>query len=97
MFVPFRGGVHNTHIAHVDPIPLSDLNSTYAQMEALEDLADRDPNRVQIIKKAKVTKLLKDSNGVVTGVEYEFNGKSHTENGPVILATGFANLSFFAL
>jgi hypothetical protein len=63
------------------------LNSTYAQMEALEDLAESDPNRVQIIKKAKVTKLLKE-NGAVVGVEYEFDGKTYTENGPVILATG---------
>ncbi|POW02007.1 hypothetical protein PSTT_12109 [Puccinia striiformis] len=63
------------------------LNSTYAQMEALEDLADSDPDRVQIIKKAKVTKLLKE-NGAVIGVEYEFEGKTYTENGPVILATG---------
>lgn len=61
-------------------------------MEALEDIAEHDPNRVQIIKKAKVTKLLKDSNGTVTGVEYEFNGKNYTENGPVILATGYAAL-----
>jgi hypothetical protein len=51
---------------------------TYAQMEALEDLAEEDPERVKIVKKAKVTKLLKDANGNVTGVEYEHQGKTQT-------------------
>lgn len=57
-------------------------------MEALEDLAESDPKRVQIIKKAKVTELVRGSDGSVTGVKYEFNGQTHQENGPVILATG---------
>jgi hypothetical protein len=51
---------------------------TYAQMEALEDLAEKDPERVQIVKKAKVTRVLKDANGTVTGVEYEHQGQKRT-------------------
>ncbi|KNZ64337.1 hypothetical protein VP01_103g5 [Puccinia sorghi] len=82
-----RLGGHSFERTHRGGAQFPGMTITYAQMEALEDLAERDPNRVQIIKKAKVTKLLKE-NGAVIGVEYEFDGKTYTENGPVILATG---------
>jgi len=61
---------------------------TYAQMERLEDLATETPDRVKIIKKARVVKLLKDESGAVNGVEYTLNGKTETAYGPVVLATG---------
>jgi succinate dehydrogenase/fumarate reductase flavoprotein subunit len=61
---------------------------TYAQLERLEDLAVSDPERVKILKKARVTKLVKEESGAVTGVEYEYKGKTETAYGPVILATG---------
>jgi succinate dehydrogenase/fumarate reductase flavoprotein subunit len=57
-------------------------------MERLEDLAVSDPERVKILKKARVVKLLKDESGSVTGVEYAHNGKTESAYGPVILATG---------
>lgn len=60
---------------------------TYAQMERLEDLAVSAPERVQIKKKARVAKLIKDGETVV-GVEYEHDGQMQTAYGPVILATG---------
>jgi succinate dehydrogenase/fumarate reductase flavoprotein subunit len=60
---------------------------TYAQMEKLEDLAVSQPERVKILKKARVTKLLNDK-GAVTGVQYEHEGQLKEELGPVILATG---------
>ena len=60
---------------------------TYALMQRLEELAESEPERVQIIKKARVTGLNKEGNKV-TGVTYEFNGESQTVEGPVILATG---------
>ena len=71
---------------------------TFALMEALEDLAEHADERVKIIKKARVTKVLKDGSKV-TGVEYQFDGKTHQALGPVILATGgyaadFDNNSF---
>lgn len=61
---------------------------TYAQMERLEDLAVSDTEHVKILKKARVTKLLKDSDGAVIGVDYEHGGKTVSAYGPVILATG---------
>lgn len=60
---------------------------TYALMQRLEDLAETEPERVQIIKKARVTGLNKEGNQV-TGVTYEYNGESQSLDGPVILATG---------
>lgn len=60
---------------------------TYALMQRLEELAETEPHRVKIIKKARVTVLNKDGNQV-TGVTYEHNGESSTLPGPVILATG---------
>jgi flavocytochrome c len=60
---------------------------TYALMQRLEELAETEPERVQIIKKARVTGLNKEGNKI-NGVTYEFGGESCTVEGPVILATG---------
>lgn len=60
---------------------------TYALMQRLEELAENEPGRVEIIKKARVTSLVKDGN-TVTGVTYECNGQTATLDGPVVLATG---------
>ena len=60
---------------------------TYAQMERLEDLFQSNPERVQIKKKARVTKLIKEGEAVV-GVEYSHDGQIHTAHGPVVIATG---------
>lgn len=56
-------------------------------MEALEDLAEKEPERIQIIKKAAATKLIKE-NGAVVGVEYTHGGETKKAYGPVVLATG---------
>jgi succinate dehydrogenase/fumarate reductase flavoprotein subunit len=57
-------------------------------MELLEELAEKHPDRVRLIKKANVKQLIKDAQGVVIGVEYETDGQRHQEHGPVIVATG---------
>jgi flavocytochrome c len=60
---------------------------TYALMQRLEELAETEPDRVEIIKKARVTGLNKDGNKI-TGVTYEANGETCKLDGPVVLATG---------
>ena len=60
---------------------------TYAQLERIEDLAITMSERVQVLKKAHVTKLIKDGDAVI-GVKYTYEGKEHEAYGPVILATG---------
>ncbi|KAK2073940.1 hypothetical protein P8C59_008179 [Phyllachora maydis] len=74
-----------THRGHDAKFP--GMAITYALMQRLEDLAETEPERVEIIKKARVTGLNKDGNKV-TGVTYEFDGESYTLDGPVVLATG---------
>lgn len=60
---------------------------TYALMQRLEALAEEEPHRVQIVKKARVTSVNKVGN-TATGVTYEREGQSHTADGVVVLATG---------
>ncbi|KAB8266218.1 FAD binding domain-containing protein [Aspergillus pseudonomiae] len=60
---------------------------TYALMQRLEELTEKEPERVQIVKKARVTSVNKTGN-TVTGVTYEYDGETHTADGIVILATG---------
>lgn len=74
-----------THRGHDAKFP--GMAITYALMQRLEELAENEPGRVEIIKKARVTSLNKEGNSV-NGVTYECNGQSETLEGPVILATG---------
>ncbi|TVY20510.1 Fumarate reductase [Lachnellula arida] len=74
-----------THRGHDAKFP--GMAITYALMQRLEELAESEPERVQIIKKARVTGINKDGNTVL-GVQYEFGGESTALEGPVVLATG---------
>ncbi|KAK3071956.1 Osmotic growth protein [Teratosphaeriaceae sp. CCFEE 6253] len=74
-----------THRGHDAKFP--GMAITYALMQRFEELAESEPDRVQLIKKANVKKINKDGNSV-TGVTYLFNNEETTVEGPVILATG---------
>ncbi|KAF2750716.1 fumarate reductase-like protein [Sporormia fimetaria CBS 119925] len=74
-----------THRGHDAKFP--GMAITYALMQRFEELAEAEPERVQLIKKAKVVRVNKDGNQA-TGVTYLFNGEEVTVDGPVILATG---------
>ncbi|KAH9823601.1 Flavocytochrome c, partial [Teratosphaeria destructans] len=74
-----------THRGHDAKFP--GMAITYALMQRFEELAEKEPERVQLIKKAKVGKINKEGN-TVTGVTYSFNGEDTVVNGPVVLATG---------
>ena len=56
-------------------------------MQRLEELVESDPERIQIIKKARVTKINKEGNKI-SGVTYEFGGEESSIDGVVVLATG---------
>jgi len=60
---------------------------TYALMQRFEELAEKEPERIQLIKKAKVSKINKEGSKV-TGVTYVFGDEEVSVDGPVILATG---------
>ncbi|KAF2869330.1 fumarate reductase [Massariosphaeria phaeospora] len=74
-----------THRGHDAKFP--GMAITYALMQRFEELAEAEPERVQLVKKAKVTKVNKEGN-VATGVTYLFNGEETILEGPVVLATG---------
>ncbi|KAG2420198.1 hypothetical protein HFD88_004998 [Aspergillus terreus] len=74
-----------THRGHDAKFP--GMAITYALMQRLEELAEAEPHRVQIVKKARVTSINKSGNHV-TGVTYERDGQSHSADGVVVLATG---------
>lgn len=82
-----RLGGHTQPRTHRGGAQFPGMVITYAQMERLEDLAVSNPERVKIIKKARVSKLIKEGESVV-GCEYVHGGKTETAYGPVILATG---------
>lgn len=74
-----------THRGHDAKFP--GMAITYALMQRLEELADKEPGRVQIIKKANVTSINRSGNNV-TGVTYTVNGEESSIDGVVVLATG---------
>ncbi|KAL4916648.1 FAD binding domain-containing protein [Aspergillus aurantiobrunneus] len=74
-----------THRGHDAKFP--GMAITYALMQRLEELAESEPERVQIIKKARVTGVNKEGN-TVTGVTFETDGQSKSAEGVVVLATG---------
>lgn len=63
------------------------MHRAHTRTEKLEELAENDPTRVKIIKKAEVKELIYE-NGQVNGVVYELDGKSTRLPGAVILASG---------
>ncbi|EIN12076.1 fumarate reductase [Punctularia strigosozonata HHB-11173 SS5] len=83
-----RLGGHSQPRTHRGNAQFPGMVITYAQMERLEDLAQSTPDRVKIIKRARVTNLIKDGSGAVIGVDYEVKGKTEKAYGPVVLATG---------
>merc|ERR1711937_588321 len=84
-----RLGGHSNPRTHRGKERFPGMTITYALMEALEEIAYDDSGRAKIMLKSKVTKLLKDANGSVVGVEGVTNdGKPFTEHGPVIICTG---------
>ncbi|KAF1996238.1 Flavocytochrome c [Amniculicola lignicola CBS 123094] len=74
-----------THRGHDAKFP--GMAITYALMQRFEELAEAEPERVQLVKKAKVVRVNKEGN-LATGVTYLFNGEETVVNGPVVLATG---------
>ncbi|CDS11351.1 hypothetical protein LRAMOSA03614 [Lichtheimia ramosa] len=88
-----RLGGHSFPRTHRGKEQFPGMTITYALMEGLEELAEKQPERAKIIKKARVTNLIKDEQGGVIGVEYQLvgnsaDGKTYKEYGPVVLATG---------
>ena len=66
------------------------MAATFAMMEKLERVQEKNPERCRIVNRACVVRLLlheADANRVI-GCEYEREGERFQERGPVILCTG---------
>ena len=83
-----RLGGHSFPRTHRGKEKFPGMTITYALMEKLEMLAEQQPDRVRLVKKAKVVDLLRSGDGEVIGCVYETDGKRTEEFGPVIVATG---------
>merc|ERR1719502_2584591 len=64
------------------------MTITYALMEKIEDIAEEENSPARILLKADAKRLLTDALGAVCGVEFEQDGKTWQEHGPVVIATG---------
>jgi len=85
-----RLGGHSFPRTHRGKEKMPGMTITYALMETIEDLSLSQPDRVKLIKKARVTSVIKE-NGAAVGVEYEHlnqPGQKIQVWGPVVLATG---------
>eukprot|EP00743_Colponemidia_sp_Colp-15_P000193 GILK01000224.1.p1 GENE.GILK01000224.1~~GILK01000224.1.p1 ORF type:complete len:634 (-),score=126.45 GILK01000224.1:104-1963(-) len=84
-----RLGGHSAPRTHRGKERFPGMTITYALMEKYEEIASREPHRARLLLKARVTRLLTNPDGSVSGVEYENReGQKLQEHGPVILATG---------
>ncbi|GAA5863200.1 hypothetical protein JCM8547_002863 [Rhodosporidiobolus lusitaniae] len=82
-----RLGGHSFERTHRGGEKFPGMTITYALMEKLEEIAEKEPHRIKVLKKAHVEKLLKNGDEVI-GVEYAYQGGKQQAHGPVILATG---------
>mmetsp|Transcript_5000 Transcript_5000/g.12052 ORF Transcript_5000/g.12052 Transcript_5000/m.12052 type:complete len:621 (-) Transcript_5000:391-2253(-) len=66
------------------------MEITYSLIEAYEQLCKQNPQKYELINRARVNKLITCPNsGRVTGVEYKKKGQTHTVKGEaVVIATG---------
>lgn len=83
-----RLGGHSQPRTHRGNAQFPGMQITYALMEMADTIAEDEPQRLQVVRKARVTRLLQDDSQTVIGVEYEHDGQTHQAHGPVVLATG---------
>jgi len=84
-----RLGGHSQPRTHRGKEKFPGFTITYALLEKLEAVEqDTNGDLARIVPKARVTRLLKDDEGHVVGVEYEKDGATLKEHGPVVICTG---------
>ena len=84
-----RLGGHSQPRTHRGAERFPGMTITYALIQMLEKVAEHTNNtKARIVCKAKATKFLMSGKETCCGVEYEFNGQTLQEHGPVIVCTG---------
>jgi len=82
-----RLGGHSFPRTHRGKEKFPGMTITYALMEKFDDIAREQSDKARVIMSGKVTKLI-TKDGTVVGVQYEKDGKTAEEYGPVVVATG---------
>lgn len=82
-----RLGGHSFPRTHRGKERFPGMTITYALMEKFDDITKKTPEIAQVVNLARVTKLLRDGETVI-GVEFEKNGQTYQEHGPVVISTG---------
>jgi len=90
-----RLGGHSAPRTHRGKERFPGMTITYALIQMVEKVAEM-TDKARIITKAKATKLLTGSEGIVVGLVYEKGGIEFQEHGPVILCTGGFGADFTA-
>merc|ERR550532_1024890 len=83
-----RLGGHSAPRTHRGKERFPGMTITYALIQMVEKIAERNSDKAAIITKARAHKLLTNSSGSCTGLVYEKGGKDTTQKGPVILCSG---------
>jgi succinate dehydrogenase/fumarate reductase flavoprotein subunit len=91
-----RLGGHSQPRTHRGAERFPGMTITYALIQMVEKVAEKS-GKAKIINKARATRFLMNAdNSACVGVEYEFDGKLHQEEGPVIICTGGFGADFTA-
>merc|ERR1712187_1070608 len=83
-----RLGGHSMPRTHRGKERFPGMTITYALIQMLEKVSEKNPDKARIVTKACAKKLLTNSSGACVGLVYEKGGMDFQEHGAVILASG---------
>merc|ERR1712176_118919 len=83
-----RLGGHSMPRTHRGKERFPGMTITYALIQMLEKVSEKNPDKARIVTKACAKKLLTNSSGACVDLVYEKGGMDFQEHGPVILASG---------
>merc|ERR1711970_1299727 len=83
-----RLGGHSAPRTHRGAERFPGMTITYALIQMVEKVSEKNPNKAGIITKARAKTLLMKGSNLCTGLVYEKQGTEYEEMGPVILCSG---------
>merc|ERR1719146_234131 len=83
-----RLGGHSAPRTHRGKERFPGMTITYALIQMVEKVAEKNPHIAKIVTKAKATQLLMNDKGACVGCNYEKGGQKFQEHGPVIICSG---------
>merc|ERR1712048_142108 len=83
-----RLGGHSAPRTHRGAERFPGMTITYALIQMVEKISEKNPNKARIITKARAKTLLMQGANTCIGLVYEKQGSDYEEMGPVILCSG---------